>query len=138
MTSQLKFEVAGQTPLWIRNRDVGNTQLHDLGQLVGRSEGDQVYVYDTRLSRDDYELTITEITRLEKDRFMDFFDDAAKGSTNAFTLTIPALDAGASPTTLTNARFAEGRLPLVEDFEGRFSITVTVFTQSEGPTGPPT
>ena len=75
-------------------------------------------------------------------------DGEALGVFNAFTLTIPAprvldgargkLGAGADgPVVLTGARFSSSTLQWTEDADGVFSVAFEVYTQEEGPTGPP-
>ena len=141
MGSRLRFQVTGKAPVFIRNREFGDTKQQNKAQAVGASDGLQIYAYDMGLERTTYAFQLSEVPKDQLDELQRFFDDDAQGAFNPWDLTIPggdpALNDG-SPKLLQNCRFAQGGLQHQEVHNGWFDLTLTFFTQEEGPTGPPT
>jgi len=140
MGTQVALKVTGGQPTFIRNRDRGNLQVHDLGQVVGATEGAQIFAYFLELKSDTYGLQFTEVPEVELDALKAFFDDEAQGVFTAFDVTIPPHARHfppKGPVTIANAHFLKGSLTWEETDEGIFSVSFQVFTQQEGPTGPP-
>lgn len=137
----LTFTVAGKTPLQIRNREPGNVDLHELGQVLGATDGSQIYAYDTQLSRRVYRMTLANVSRIDRDRFQAFFDNDARGVFIPFTVSIPggAPEAGENGLTISGARFLAPALEwTAANRDGWHSVSFDIYTQSEGPTAPPT
>lgn len=141
MGPPLRFQVSGQQPVLIRNREYGNTELRERGQEAGMTDGDQIYAYDLSLNRTVYDCSITNVNKIDRDLFQAFFDDQAKGLFTPFTMMIPQLEPIAqgspAPIVITGARFLSPALTWSEDDEGWWAVRFSIYTQQEGPTGPP-
>lgn len=142
MATQIVFRVAGKTPCGIRNREPGDVELVDNGQAIGATDGAQVFAYDMSLSTRTFRYSLANLTRADRDRFQAFFDDDAQGAFVPWSLTIP----GRAPETgegadivITGCRFSSTVLEWVSSSrDGWYSVSFEFFTQTEGPTGPPT
>lgn len=138
MANQIVFRVAGKTPCAIRNREPGDVELVDNGQALGATDGAQVFAYDMSLSTRTFRYTLANVLRADRDRFQAFFDDDAQGSFVPWSITIP----GRSPEgdqTITGCRFSTSVLEWTSSSrDGWYSVSFEFFTQTEGPTGPPT
>lgn len=141
MTATLiRFERNGFPILEIRNRMRGGPEPVDIGQTLGFSAGDQPFAYDMRLERSTYDWEFTELTDRAKARVTDFFRNIAQGVVHAFDVTIPQHSRnpeGTDAVVISNARFMNPSLDWVPDDEGIWSVRLVVYTQVEGPTGPP-
>ena len=76
-------------------------------QVVGRTAGGAIYVYDKGIERFEVELPFESLTDAEKTALSDFFDDTAKASLNTFTYT----DSGGNEFT---ARFLDPHLAFIK------------------------
>ncbi|TAL43086.1 MAG: hypothetical protein EPN91_07135 [Salinibacterium sp.] len=141
MTSVLTFQKPGGALVSIRNRELGNTELLDLGQVLGLTDGSQVYAYDMARTKHVYSITLSSVTYYDRTRFETFFQSDALGVFNYWNVTVPGLNpASGEPasTTITNCRFMQPGLKWVEEREGFYAVSFEFYTEVEGATGPPT
>ena len=137
----IKLEVAGYPPLQLRNREPGDKVTRKAGQVLGRTEGAQVYGYDMALEETDYEFTIVELSHEDLERLQEFHEDHAQRVFNPWTLTLPPGEPGRGldgTRAISGCRFRDGGLSWVDAKDGHYTVTLRFYTVTEGPTGPPT
>ena len=136
----LRFEVAGAAPFTIRNRELGNTRVRDLGQQQGSTNGDQVYSYDVALKRTMFSAELANVSEFDRARFEDWVENTAKGVHNLFTVRVPQLNPANQQDgelEITNARLTSSSVAASEEAEGVWSLEFGFYTVEEGATGPP-